>query len=441
MFHSRRLRHPLLIFMLIHLASLVSPKPLIKATYQPFCDETYQNWSAVLKNYTIIIGPPDQTGTTKYLRIAGANNFDDCVKQCCLNQFNCDVVFFNQSSNTCLHIVCNINSANNAVRNVDNQSSNQQCPRLKRDINQQTLVLQFRTPSSNQSDYLHHNELSPKQLIQEFGFLEDQGRPASLILKSKYSSGQQQTDSPQNGNQLNNLKVVVDENPILQLPNDSITIKAYVDPPSNEYVYKWTLVSKPNSPAQQDTGWMEQNTDTLKLNKLVKGQYIFKIAVSAPNKLSSGQTQVNITVLAPKRVNRPPVAIIQPNNSVVQLPKKEIVLDGSQSTDDDKIVSYQWEVKTFPIGYNPSSNDLQASTLQLKDPIPGTYVISLVVADADNQTSTATANLIVEREKDYPPTSNAGQDQIIFLPQNSVTLNGESSNGLHDGYKRAKIIY
>lgn len=421
MFHPRHLRHHLLILMLIHLASLVTPKPLINATYQPFCDETYQNWSAVLKNYTVIIGPADQIGATKYLRIAGANNFDDCVKQCCLNQFNCDVVFFNKSSSTCLHIVCNLNSTNNGVNKIENQGSNQQCPQLKRENNQQTLVLQFRAPTSKQSVYPHHNELSREQLVQEFGFLEDQSRSTSLILKSKYSS----SSSSQNDNQMSNLKVMVNENPVLQLPNDSITLKASVDPPSNEYVYKWTLVSKPNSPAQQDTEWIEQNTDTLKLNKLVKGQYIFKITVTTPNKLSSGQSSVNISVLAPKRVNKPPIAIIQPNNSIVQLPKEKIVLDGSQSIDDDKIISYQWTIDSFPLNYNPSSNDLQTSTLQLKNPIPGGYVIRLVVADAENQTSTAKATLVVEREKDYPPTSNAGQDQIIFLPQNSVTLNGE----------------
>ena len=33
----------------------------------------------------------------------------------------------------------------------------------------------------------------------------------------------------------------------------------------------------------------------------------------------------------------------------------------------------------------------------------------------------------VQKAKDYPPTANAGKDQIIFLPQNYITLNGNAS--------------
>lgn len=426
MLHFNHLRHCLLIFMLIHLASLASGRHLINGNYQTFCDETYQDSSAVLRGYRVILRPPDQTAKyqTKYLLIDGANTFNDCVKQCCLNEFNCDVAFFNLSSNACLHIVCNpnSNSTSNGNQMTDSQSSNQQCPHLRRDNQQPTSILQIRSPASRQSDYEHRNELSRKRLIQQFGFLEDHGRSTSLVLKSKYSlDSQQQTSSPPNGN----LKVIVNENPVLQLPNDSITISASVEPVNPQYNYKWTLVSQPDSPAQQETGWIGLNTNTLKLNNLVEGTYIFKITVSTPDQLASGQASVNITVLAPKRVNKPPTAIIQPNNSTVQLPKKEIVLDGSQSTDDDKIVSYKWSLLKSPIGYDLQSNDLQTSTLQLKNLIPGSYVFQLVVSDSDNQTSSAQAHLIVEREKDYPPTSNAGQDQIIFLPQNSVTLNGE----------------
>lgn len=428
MLHLRHLRYRLLIFMLTQLTSLVvsDAKPLVDGNYKTVCDENYQDIysSAVLRGYQVQLLPPNQTPDAKYLLIEQAKNFTECVKQCCFNEFKCDVAFFNHSSSICMHIVCNVNSTGN--EKMDNQSSNQQCPLLKKDNQQPTSIIRIRSPTSRSpdspADYDHHNELSRKRLVQEFGFLEDQSRSPNLVLKSKYSSdsGPQQTTKPSNGI----LKVTVNENPILQLPNDSITISASVEPPNNQYAYKWTLVSKPDSPAQ-DTGWIGLNTDTLKLNKLVEGTYIFNITVT--NKLlASGQATVNITVLSPKRVNKPPTAIIQPNNSTVQLPKKEIVLDGSQSIDDDRIVSYKWSQCKSPLGYDLQSNDLQTSTLQLKNLIPGLYVIELMVSDSDNQTSTAQAQLIVQPEKDYPPTSNAGPDQIIFLPQNSVTLYGES---------------
>lgn len=41
------------------------------------------------------------------------------------------------------------------------------------------------------------------------------------------------------------------------------------------------------------------------------------------------------------------------------------------STDDDKIVKYQWEVLEVPIGYSVQLNE--TPTLQLKNLIPGLY--------------------------------------------------------------------
>lgn len=103
------------------------------------------------------------------------------------------------------------------------------------------------------------------------------------------------------------------------------------------------------------------------------------------------------------------------------------MLDGSQSTDDDKIISYKWNLIKTPIGFELPSNDLETQTLQLKNLVAGDYIFKLTIMDSNGQTSTAQATLTVLREKDYPPTAIVSQDQIIFLPQNSVTLMGKFS--------------
>lgn len=234
------------------------------------------------------------------------------------------------------------------------------------------------------------------------------------------------TPAPITANAPVNLTVSVGENRIIQLPQNSIVINAFVVPSANDYKYQWTtLNSQPGS--GQDIGTMQdQNTASLKLSSLKAGLYSFKLSVNGSD--SYGEAFVNITVLPPKRVNKLPVVVIQPNNPVVKLPTNETILDGSQSIDDDRIVAYHWEPIQVPIGYQiPADVDLNTATLQLRNLIAGTYLFNLTLQDSDNATSSGWANVTVLKEIDYPPTALAGPNVIIHLPQNEVYLNGNSS--------------
>lgn len=55
------------------------------------------------------------------------------------------------------------------------------------------------------------------------------------------------------------------------------------------------------------------------------------------------------------------------------------------------------------------------------------YVFNLTVTDSRNATNSTTASVTVLKEADYPPTANAGPDIVVYLPTNSVTLNGSAS--------------
>uniref|UniRef100_A0A1W7RAA4 Dyslexia-associated protein KIAA0319 n=1 Tax=Hadrurus spadix TaxID=141984 RepID=A0A1W7RAA4_9SCOR len=223
---------------------------------------------------------------------------------------------------------------------------------------------------------------------------------------------------------MQHLVVSAGDSRIIQLPENEVTLSAYAiaKPKGGEtYKYEWSLLSHPDG---DETGVMQdQNTATLKLSKLRAGLYTFRVTVTGESAL--GEAQVNVTVLPPKRKNKPPVAVIQPANATVKLPNKDTVLDGSFSTDDDKIVQYHWEPVVAPIGYPVQSND--GPTLQLKDLMPGSYKFKLTVKDSDGVLNSTVANLTVLKEMDYPPTANAGADVIINLPQNEVILNGSVS--------------
>ncbi|KAJ8931838.1 hypothetical protein NQ314_015235, partial [Rhamnusium bicolor] len=80
--------------------------------------------------------------------------------------------------------------------------------------------------------------------------------------------------------------------------------------------------------------------------------------------------------------------------------------------------------------YEPQLKD--SPTLQLNDLTkPGNYSFKLTVTDTDKDTSSKTANITVLAGTDYPPEANAGEDKIIYLPHNAITLSGNLSTDDH----------
>nr|CAG4636763.1 EOG090X00QS [Ceriodaphnia reticulata] len=215
----------------------------------------------------------------------------------------------------------------------------------------------------------------------------------------------------------------------IQLPELKSNITAIVVPDpeeGEEYTYTWTVVNYPQD--QQPAATIEGNNEkTLKLSQLSPGNYTFRINVSSPN--SFGETLQNLTVLAPTRVNQPPVAVIVPTSQTVHLPNSIGILDGGTSTDDYKIASYRWDLEKGPISYQfePKSQ----TNLELTDLVAGNYTFKLTVTDSDGESNSTLANVEVIKETDYPPEANAGAPVVIYLPQNNLTLNGNQSTDDH----------
>ncbi|CAG9564693.1 unnamed protein product [Danaus chrysippus] len=216
----------------------------------------------------------------------------------------------------------------------------------------------------------------------------------------------------------------------VQLPEDEVTLAAYTIPDEkstmSHYNYVWTLVDQPK---EGFTGNMIQNGGTVTLTDLTEGQYRFKVTVNGTS--SYGEGFANVTVLPPKRINTPPLVVITPQTQTVKLPNSGAVLDGSASKDDDAIISWHWELSAGPISYQTPLQD--GPTLVLKDlKQPGNYTFKLTVEDSDHVKNSTTANITVLNHTDYPPEANAGQDVIIYLPNNNLTLNGSLSTDDHE---------
>uniref|UniRef100_A0A8C0F590 KIAA0319 like n=1 Tax=Bubo bubo TaxID=30461 RepID=A0A8C0F590_BUBBB len=190
------------------------------------------------------------------------------------------------------------------------------------------------------------------------------------------------------------------------------------------YSYEWELITHPKDYSGEMEG---KHSQTLKLSKLTVGLYEFKVVVDGEN--ARGEGYVNVTVNPKPRVNQPPVAIVSPQFQEISLPTISTVIDGSQSTDDDKIVSYHWEELKGPLREEKVSSD--TAILTLTNLVPGNYTFSLTVVDSDGASNSTTANLTVNKAVDYPPVANAGPNQVITLPQNSITLYGNQSTDDH----------
>ncbi|EDV50405.1 dyslexia-associated protein KIAA0319 [Drosophila erecta] len=217
----------------------------------------------------------------------------------------------------------------------------------------------------------------------------------------------------------------------VRLPEQEVTLAAFTVPDEQtsdtKYKYLWTLISQPKGPMNGTIS--DQSKSKVKLSNLSEGLYTFKVTVTGDNG-TFGEATANVTVLPENRINQPPQVIISPSEQIIRQPTTNAILDGSSSTDDDKITNWHWEVISGPIGYQPVLPEV--NTLQLDLTSPGNYTFKLTVTDSNNVTNSTTAKIAVLKETDYAPVANAGDAVILYLPNNNVTLNGTASSDDHE---------
>ncbi|XP_055595253.1 dyslexia-associated protein KIAA0319-like protein [Uranotaenia lowii] len=252
-----------------------------------------------------------------------------------------------------------------------------------------------------------------------------------LIMDNIHSKSGETDEANQEPTNVKKLTVSVLSKDV-RLPNNEAILTAYVvpdeDSSGDKYTYSWSLISQP-SKGDSNATIADQTKQQAKLSKLTEGLYRFKVTVTGRNGWY-GEAYPNITVLPEQKINKPPEVIITPTEQTVKLPNQKAILDASASKDDDKIASYQWELVEGPLGYQPELPEVP--TLELKDlTMPGKYTFKLTVIDSEKLSNSTTATIEVLKEIDYPPEANAGQNVIVYLPNNNVTLNGSLSKDDH----------
>ncbi|KAL1259784.1 hypothetical protein QQF64_010361 [Cirrhinus molitorella] len=182
--------------------------------------------------------------------------------------------------------------------------------------------------------------------------------------------------------------------------------------------YLWTL--SPSSLTQKIT-MQDVRSPFLQLSDLQEGQYMFQLTVTDSRGQQDSDT-VSVTVLP---ANKAPVAITGPDRQLL-LPVNSITLNGSNSTDDQAISSYQWNMISGPPGLKiKDANKAVAIATGLRS---GIYKFRLTVTDQQGETDSAVLSVTIKEAKSLPLVAHASGSHTLTLPNNSLVLRGSVSN-------------
>jgi hypothetical protein len=210
------------------------------------------------------------------------------------------------------------------------------------------------------------------------------------------------------------------------LPTNSTTITGTAsDPDGTIKSYQWTKVSGPSL----GTIASPKTASTIIYN-LAMGVYLFELSVMDN---SYAVTKDTLKVIINRgAVNMVPTVNAGPDK-YVELPANTTNL-GGYGQDLDGTISYLWTKLSGPATFYISSPNTASTSVQ--NLVLGSYLFELKVTDNNGavtkdsliikvynstNTTTTTTNQL--------PVVNAGINQVITLPANSVTLTGSASDG------------
>ncbi|PWT97797.1 MAG: hypothetical protein C5B52_13200 [Bacteroidetes bacterium] len=204
------------------------------------------------------------------------------------------------------------------------------------------------------------------------------------------------------------------------LPTSSVTLdgSASTDPDGTISSYVWAKISGPGT-----FNIANPNAASTTVDNLVQGSYQFRLTVTD----NSGSSTTDIVIVNVTNVPNVPPSANAGANQILTLPVSSTTLDASSSSDPDgTITTYTWDQLSGPSTVNianPSSAITNISGL-----VEGVYTFEVTVTDNNGVSSQGAVAVTVVSAPNQAPVTNAGADQSITLPTNSVTLDGTASN-------------
>ncbi|WP_165750494.1 Ig domain-containing protein, partial [Cellulophaga sp. Z1A5H] len=208
--------------------------------------------------------------------------------------------------------------------------------------------------------------------------------------------------------------VTVGINQIITLPTNSVTLTGSATDSDGIATYTWTKISGGGSTIVTPTA-----ASTL-VTGLLEGTYIFRL--TATDNLGSENFAEVEVIVNPAPITLPTVNA--GSNQTITLPTNSVMLAGS-ATDADGISTYAWTKINGGIATIVTPSDASTSITSL---VAGAYIFRLTATDNLGSENFAEVEVIVNPAPITLPTVNAGSNQTITLPTNSVMLVGSATD-------------
>jgi len=216
------------------------------------------------------------------------------------------------------------------------------------------------------------------------------------------------------------------------LPINSVKLTGSSTDTDGEISYfQWTKISGPSNYNITDT-----KSPITDVTGLTEGVYLFELKVTDNNGATATDT-LTITVNPQKNIS--PNANAGPRQTIM-LPVNSIILTGSATDSNGQITKYLWEKISGPSGFNIENPN--SAVTNVTGLTKGTYQFQLTVTDDKGAIASSTVQIVVNPPLNIPPTANAGSNETITLPTNTVSLfgNGTDADGMISSYSWTKIF-
>ncbi len=223
-----------------------------------------------------------------------------------------------------------------------------------------------------------------------------------------------------NGNAITNTSPSANagNNQTITLPVNSVTLSGTgTDTDGTITGYNWSKISGPAT----FTITNSNNAQTT-VTGLIQGTYTFQLKITDND---GGVAYDTLSVNVLKALNILPVANAG-SNQTITLPVNLITLSGNATDADGTIASFYWTKISGPTTFAITNAALAQTTVT--GLLAGTYLFKLTVTDNSGGIHMDTIQVIVNPAINIIPAANAGTNQMITLPVNTVSLSGTGTD-------------
>jgi gliding motility-associated-like protein len=203
----------------------------------------------------------------------------------------------------------------------------------------------------------------------------------------------------------------------ISLPTNQVSLTGTASSPNGAIVS--TTWTKTVGPAATLTG---ASTLNLEVSNMVVGSYVFKLsAIDVAGKETSDNVEIKVNPVPP---NQAPVVNAGINYSII-LPTTSVSLTGTANDTDGSVASVTWSVVSGP--NTPTLQNATGLTLTITNLIEGLYIFRLSATDNEGAVGFADALVFLSNPQNNlneTPVAYAGEDIVLILPENSVSIQG-----------------